>query len=327
MDFKSAEELLMEETFFQWLERKDKESVSIWEKWISIAPANQAMAEEAVRIYKTLRLTEKAVPAAQVEAALQRFQQNTLISKAAPVIGMRRKAWFSAAAVLIFIIAGAAILSQTGFFSSKIQTQYGQIKLQQLPDGSQVTLNAHSQISFAKTWDDGSDREVWLDGEAFFHVSKTAAKSRFIVHTNRFDIIVTGTQFNAVNRNGKTSVTLKEGSVIVLTKDGRRVAMKPGQFIEVKDDDFLIAPAEIDAIIAWKERKMSFNNTPMREVARLIEEHYGVEVVLQDEATANHTIMGIMANDNLEVLLTALEATSDFTIVRDGNKIVINHQP
>ena len=34
-------------------------------------------------------------------------------------------------------------------------------------------------------------REVWLSGEAYFHVAKTPLKSRFIVHLNHFDIIVT----------------------------------------------------------------------------------------------------------------------------------------
>ncbi len=52
-------------------------------------------------------------------------------------------------------------------------------------------------------WKEGTSREVWLKGEAFFHVSKTPTKARFIVHTERFDVVVTGTQFNVMNRAGK----------------------------------------------------------------------------------------------------------------------------
>lgn len=51
-----------------------------------------------------------------------------------------------------------------------------------------------------------------MDGEVFFHVRKTPLKSRFIVHREHFDIIVTGTQFNVSNRHGKDNVLLQEGS-------------------------------------------------------------------------------------------------------------------
>ncbi len=44
-------------------------------------------------------------------------------------------------------------------------------------------------------------------------VKKTTEKRRFIVHTGGMDIIVTGTQFNVVNRDGERNVLLKEGSV------------------------------------------------------------------------------------------------------------------
>jgi ferric-dicitrate binding protein FerR (iron transport regulator) len=102
----------------------------------------------------------------------------------------------------------------------EFKTAYGEIKEQQLPDATEVTVNANSRIICSKGWQDGKDREVWMKGEAFFHVRKTPLKSRFIVHTDHFAIIVTGTQFNAVNRGGRANVMLREGSVNLRTWEG-----------------------------------------------------------------------------------------------------------
>ena len=324
--FQTPEALLAEESFYCWYLKKDPQCVDQWDNWISEDPAHRKLAEEAISLLQELRLQEGNVTPAQVTAAYNRLQQN--IQQAAPVVSMpRRRWWMAAAAVVVLAIAGAGILKYTGYFTPSIQTAYGQIKEQQLPDGSEVTLNAHSKISYVNCCDDGKDREVWLTGEAFFHVKKTLQKSHFIVHTNRFDIIVTGTQFNVVNRNGKTNVLLKEGSVIVRTKDGKEVFMKPGDFVEVNDEKLDKKQTESTSILAWKEKKMVFEDTPMPTVVKMIGDHYGVQVQLKDKAITARTLTGIMANDNLETLLSAIEASLDCKVERNGNDIIIESHP
>jgi ferric-dicitrate binding protein FerR (iron transport regulator) len=62
----------------------------------------------------------------------------------------------------------------------------------------------------------------------------------------------------------------------------------------------------------------------MTEAARIIEQHYGVKVVL-DKMVQDKKVSGILANDNLDVLLKALEATQDFTIIKKDNTIHISN--
>jgi ferric-dicitrate binding protein FerR (iron transport regulator) len=126
-----------------------------------------------------------------------------------------------------------------------------------------------------------------------------------------------------VNRDDKTNVMLTEGSVTIKKDDGEEIKMKPGDFIELDNDQFVKKEEKKENVLAWKERKLYFDNTPMSEVANIIQQQYGVTVKISDDSTAAKTISGIMPNTSLDLLLSSLEATSDFKIVHINNEIVI----
>jgi len=283
--------------------------------------------------YLLLRLRERKVSKAQVDAAEKRLLMRIgLIGPRGDVIAMGRgRKWWLAAASVVLLLVGAYGV-RLAVVRPSVAAQFGEIKDRVLPDGSEVTVNADSRVTYSRGWTDGKDREVWLKGEAFFHVAKTPMKSRFIVHTDHFDIIVTGTRFNAVNRPGEANVLLKEGSVTLYTGKGKDLNMKPGDFVAFRgigstDEPLEKKAVKTDSVLAWKEHKLLFNNTPLREVVEIIKQHYGVEILLADPSVGERTVFGIMANDNLDVLLQALQATSDFEVVRNGAVIVIrNHQ-
>jgi ferric-dicitrate binding protein FerR (iron transport regulator) len=244
----------------------------------------------------------------------------------APVVSLRKnrfKWWIPAAAAVLLLLAGLGYWAAYNP-KTKLESQYGAIREYQLPDGSKVTLNAHSEITMHKAWKEGNDREVWLKGEAFFKVQKTPAHNRFIVHTNSMDIIVTGTQFNVISREEESSILLTEGSVTVRTPDGKEVHMKPGDFVRMENNAPSLQLAEQERVLAWKQAKLDFENTSMSEVARIIARHYGVKVSLGDKSLADKKITAVMPNDNLDVLIQALEATGEYKVTRTSGEIVIS---
>ena len=166
-------------------------------------------------------------------------------------------------------------------------------------------------------------REVWLSGEAYSHVAKTPLKSRFIVHLNHFDIIVTGTQFNAVNRGQKANVMLKEGSVFLRTDQGKEMKMAPGDYVEYRNAGLQKKSVRSDSVLAWKEHKLIFEGTPLKKLIEVIREDYGVDVKTRGTAVGEKKIYGILPNDNLEVLLYALGATGDFAVEWDRDTAII----
>lgn len=162
-----------------------------------------------------------------------------------------------------------------------------------------------------------------LMAKLFFTSKKTTAKNRFIVHAGQMAIIVTGTQFNVTSRDGETSVLLKEGSVTLKTKDGKLINMVPGDYVTLHNSLPKKEAMPQEKILAWTQSKLVFENTPMSEAQKLISRHYGVKVIL-DKNVAQETLSGILPNNNLDVLLTALEAAKNFRIERRDGEIIIS---
>ena len=78
---------------------------------------------------------------------------------------------------------------------SSVVTKNGNRTKIVLPDGSQVWLNAGSNLDYNNSTFNQELREVSLNGEAYFDVTKNPDKP-FIIHTKKMDIKVLGTVFN-----------------------------------------------------------------------------------------------------------------------------------
>jgi ferric-dicitrate binding protein FerR (iron transport regulator) len=328
-NFSNIEDIIADEQFQAWYFRIDGKNRNEWESWMLENPQQAALVAEAKDYMDQMVLAEQPIAEAQLLKAEQRLMagiaaQEATVIQAAPVTGVVRKMkrWVGvAAAVIVMAVAGLVYLYNNA--QDMVQTSFGELREQQLPDGSKVTLNANSTITYSKGWNEGSEREVWLKGEAFFHVSKTKAKTKFVVHTDRFDVIVTGTQFNVVNRAEKTNIMLTEGSVILHTPDGKTYNMVPGDFVEVNNQEMQKRTGREENILAWKDKKLIFENTPIHSALEKIEEHYGIKITIGNANIGNKTISAILPNDNLDVLLDALEATNDFHVIRKEGEIII----
>jgi transmembrane sensor len=324
--FSTVEDVIADEAFQSWYSGADQAAVKEWEQRIVREPALASLVQEATAYMQALAVQEKAVPESQVMTAEQRLM-TTLAGMdektITPVIGMKRSMsrwWWAAAAVLIIAVSGVALWNQRPVQPTLVHTSFGEIREQQLPDGSKVMLNANSEISYKE----GASREIWLKGEAFFHVAKTPTKERFIVHADQFDVVVTGTQFNVKNREGRTNVMLTEGSVILKTRDGKDIYMKPGDFVEFNAQEPPVKLAkEEEKVLAWKEKKLYFEKTPLSIAAQDIEQLYGVTIRLGSQKVRDWTLGGIMDNNSLDEFLKALEFSSNFHIVRKNNEIII----
>jgi len=120
---------------------------------------------------------------------------------------------------------------------------------------------------------------------------------------------------------------LKEGSVLLHTGEGKELKMLPGDFVEYHSTRLEKVQVKNDSVLAWKEHKLFFDNTPVRELVQIIREHYGVSVKLAEEGIGEKTISGILPNDNLDVLLRSMEATLDFEVVQQGDHLLIKRHP
>ncbi len=329
-NYAGVEDLLLDESFLSWYFKANVHCIRQWEKWILANPRHKVRADQAVDFLRSLDFGEKELTRDQLSRAerllLQRIREAEANIRSSPfrVLSFSaRRRWIAAASLILLAACVYTLQRMTVAVVPELRTRYGEIREKQLPDGTKVVVNADSKIVYSPGWKDGKDREVWLTGEAFFHVSKTPLKSRFIVHANHFDIIVTGTQFNVTNRRDKANVMLQEGSVTLQTDEGKELKMLPGDFVEYKNAALEKRPVKDDSVLAWKDHKLVFDNTPLRELIQIIREHYGVSISTANDAVGDSKISGILPNDNLDVLLQALETTGDFEVLRQGDSIII----
>lgn len=187
----------------------------------------------------------------------------------------------------------------------------------QLPDGSEVTLNRHSQLSYPETF--GKERIVKLNGEAYFEVSKNPEKP-FRVQTNGVTVSVLGTHFNvnAYAADSLIETTLLEGSVAVSdNSNGKQLILKPNETaVYRKSSGVLTMHPETDAgdEISWCQGILSFDNASMGEIARELSHHFNVTIHVEDGPLRQYKLNArFKQGETLEEILDMLAPIGDFT--------------
>jgi transmembrane sensor len=229
------------------------------------------------------------------------------------------------AAAVLLLISVTAFYYQNSFFYTTYSTEFGMTKNIILEDGSEVTLNANSVLRVPKNLTDY--REVWLQGEAFFSISKKKNGARFFVYTDNVKVEVLGTQFNVNTRHENTEVVLSEGSVKLSSDQlagNNTLLMKPGEFVSLSKTDVAFKKREVEPANynAWKTNLLIFEDMPLSLVAQKIEDYYGIEVEIADRELTKRQVTGTMPNNDLGIVLKSLSASLKMTIERENNKII-----
>ncbi len=198
---------------------------------------------------------------------------------------------------------------------SIIKTPFGKTQKIFLPDGSIVLLNANSTLRFSKNWSKSADRMVWLDGEAEFSVKHydlpQGAAQKFIVNTKGVNVEVIGTKFNLMSRAEKCKIALYEGVIqLHLTNhpEQESIAIEPNEIAQI-DNGVVVRISQIKKIEvyqAWTKQHFEFDNTPLSEVALLVENTYGLKFVFKDESLKTKRLTASIPDDDVDVLVKVI---------------------
>lgn len=243
----------------------------------------------------------------------------------------KRSYWGMAAAITGILLLAAASGYRLFIYKPfiKYATSYGEIATIFLPDSSKVTLNGNSEIRYAPGLGMQDQREVWIEGEAFFSVKHTVDNREFIVHpSDDLDVVVLGTEFNVYDRADATRVVLNSGKVKLNIRRNKRtdqVDMMPGELVELHDNS-KYEKREVDPELfsSWISGKVVLDNTSFREIAVLLEETYGLSVSVPDTSLYRERFSGTVPSENVEALLKALALSFNLRIKAEGNKVIFN---
>lgn len=208
-----------------------------------------------------------------------------------------------------------------------------------LPDSSTVWLNAGSEVSFSAHFG-SSDRDLALEGEAFFEVTKS--KVPFTVHTEQFDIAVLGTAFNirAYKDDDQATATLVHGSLKVkrenISGDQDEILLAPNEKLTLwKNGAAAQPPAKTgftvtveknintEREIAWKDGWLAVQGESLDELATKLERLYDITVVFEQDELKAYRFTGRLRQLSLEQVLKALALTSPIEFTIDEKKVTL----
>ncbi|AUM70933.1 FecR family protein [Pseudomonas fluorescens] len=218
---------------------------------------------------------------------------------------------YAVAAGLFAVALGLGLfsgLSSSTDYSGEYATAFGERRHIALPDGSVIDLNSRSRvrIQFAHR-----QRRVELaEGEALFTVEHDAGRP-FTVDAGNGQVTVTGTRFDVRRDADKTRVAVEQGSVKVQGRDAPRtqyVSLTPGLGTQIDAQGKVATPYAVnaEALTAWRDGKLVFNNAPLKEVAEEVSRYRATPLRVGSAAVGNLRLTSVFRSDNPEALLKAL---------------------
>lgn len=291
---------------------------------------------------------EEAKPAESIDRIFQTIKERTDLSEAASdkaeVIkelntgNNRSTVWLAAASVVLLLLAGTAYILLKRYNSTEselitwkqMKTPSRLISSVTLPDGTRVTLNSESHLRYPEKFGEKA-REVYLDGEAFFEVSKNIDRP-FIVHTEKFDITVLGTSFDVKSYKDDPvqETTLLQGSIKFEGKGGEAIVLKPKEKIIAGNGKFTVASqtyyrGQNGEIVetAWMSHKLLFKDQSFELLANSLSRKYGVNIRLKNDALKQATFTGEFEKESLKQALFSLQLVTPFRYETKENTVYI----
>lgn len=316
--------------------------VLFWKEWIRLNPNQKATYDLAVRILLEINEGSESWDISSKAALLAKINQTRIQKSSNSSVNPKRLLRLTG---LVAVLLGGVFWWYTEYaqLSNKTHTEQptinpewivksnpaGQKSRIRLPDGSHVTLNAASEITYSTDFAK-RNREVHLKGEAFFEVASDSLLV-FEVYSGSLVTRALGTSFNIKNYPEiNQRVQLTSGRVVVRSSDDHQepIHLNPGQELVMtsqrglKTQEFDITKATL-----WKDGILHFNRAAFPEVVLTLERWYGVKITIDNLPQKPINVTAEFKKDYLENVLHSLGFTFHFKYAIENKNVVIQFNP
>lgn len=360
----TVEDFVWDNVFRQWVLSPTRETDELWEAWIEKNGDAHDKIQQAKSIVLSLRLHEPELSDPEITEIVKNtigridgFEKYPTFAEPVKQLKTYRFPWFRmAAAVALLLISGWIIYSlstkkesQQITFEKPIQEDKDSITEKWnastkpmtvvLEDGSKVTLSARARIRYANKFV-AARREVYLEGKAFFDITKDADRP-FFVYSNGLVTKVLGTSFTirAYGNSNEVTVEVKTGRVSVFPQSdpdfeqktsGRElqgIVLSPNQKIiysreEVRMVKTLVEKPEI-VVPKAEIPQFEFEDTPASDVFATVGKAYGIEILYDAEILKDCPLTATLDNQTLHeklfIICQAVEASYE---IIDGQVVI-----
>lgn len=236
--------------------------------------------------------------------------------------------FYKVAASILVVVAVALWWYDSSNRLNEVCTDFGEHLTVTLPDNSTVVLNGNSVLRYASHWEENVPREVWIEGEGFFDVKHTEDDQKFTVHgAGELNVEVLGTKFNIKTRISASEVMLTEGKVRLAMGENdtvKEIFLKPGELATVKDKDVTAKSVKHHRYTSWMDNKLVFDRTPLRDLAIVLRDTYGLTVTFKDQNLQERELSGEISSATADDILYAIAETFDLNVAREGDNVSIS---
>ncbi len=249
-----------------------------------------------------------------------RLQDTPAQSKPTKKIALSINTFMRVAAVLVVLLGGFWFYTMQSNRMIIVQSELT-TKIENLPDGSVVTLNKNSSISYPKQFK-GNTREISLSGEAFFNITPNK-EMPFIIAANGVSIKVVGTSFNVKTAIEKTEVIVETG-IVEVSKKENSVRLNPKEKAIVLKESAPVKDESKDALYNYyRTNEFVCNNTPLWRLVEVLNDAYGSHISIGNASVKNLPLTATFKNENLNDILNIISETLDVSISRNGTEIIL----
>ncbi len=204
---------------------------------------------------------------------------------------------------------------------------FGKKFIIELSDGTVVNLNSGSRLKYPVQFRADTVRQVFLEGEAYFNVTKNTEQA-FIVNTDNLRTSVYGTQFNITSypSNDMDLVVLVEGSIGISKDKLQETILVPNELVSVNKQNGALSKSKVDIkkYIAWKDGVLWFDAEPFDNIIRTLERHYNVIIENQLDNLNSIKFTGTFENnESIEEILEVFAEYKSFKFKKENNLITI----
>lgn len=282
--------------------------------WLEADPRHRLAYEEVESVWLDL---DEAPPPALLSA------DETVVPFRKP--GRKVPAWTWGVGALTAAAAVVAIAVLPRLETSQTQTYAtgkGEVHAITLADGSHLTLGSNTRLEVRLA---RARRDVVLaQGEASFDVAHDAQRP-FVVEAGERDVRVLGTEFNVLRAEGRLAITVRRGLVQVYDAaqaDVHRLTHGDQLTHRTGQAGSTVRKVQPDQAFAWKTGRLTFENTPLTDVAADLNRYVATPIRVDPGAT-NVKVSGVLMIDKEAVMLGRLELFAPVIAETTGAEIVL----
>ncbi|TJZ63228.1 DUF4974 domain-containing protein [Sphingobacterium olei] len=226
--------------------------------------------------------------------------------------------WKIVAAIVVVCLSSMLIISsfsQEEYFKTRAYTRRSS-----LPDGSIISMNKRSELSYHSSLFHKTRRVNLVKGEAFFEVKKDTERP-FIIETGKTKITVMGTSFHVRRSGQETEVVVATGSVKV-NYANQELVLTPKQTLIIQDT--LQGKAKVDTVPDqlykyYVHQEFIFENTPLSRVLDIFSRAYGQQFILDNPDHGKLLLTTTFREQKMSEMISVIGQTFNLTIEKRGN--------